>query len=249
MRRSGRRGGRVDNALKIISATDDVARHLSITALAIRIEADALDAARLTARRADPAATRVRAERIRAAADGAVARIARADGSHRPVFTLFETLIGAQLSRIPGPADPGLWDQVATHELAGPFLAGYARLQQAAGLLTHRRRREATIALREAKAAAGRLGAVPMHAEIAALARRARLDLAEPATRSPDPDPVGLTRRELEVIRLLSDGLSNAEIARTLYISEKTASVHVSNILRKLGVTSRIQAATALHGR
>jgi len=232
--------GRADNALKIISATDDVARHLSITALAIRIEADALDAARLTARRADPAATRVRS---------AVARIARADGSHRPVFTLFQTLIGAQLSRIPGPADPGLWDQVATHELAGPFLAGYARLQQAAGLLTHRRRREATIALREAKAAAGRLGAVPMHAEIAALARRARLDLAEPAPRSPDPDPVGLTRRELEVIRLLSDGLSNAEIARTLYISEKTASVHVSNILRKLGVTSRIQAATALHGR
>ena len=241
--------GRADNALKIISATDDVARHLSITALAIRIEADALDAARLTARRADPAATRVRSERIRAAVDGAVARIARADGSHRPVFTLFQTLIGAQLSRIPGPADPGLWDQVATHELAGPFLAGYARLQQAAGLLTHRRRREATIALREAKAAAGRLGAVPMHAEIAALARRARLDLAEPAPRSPDPDPVGLTRRELEVIRLLSDGLSNAEIARTLYISEKTASVHVSNILRKLGVTSRIQAATALHGR
>src|SRR5262249_29997871 len=106
-----------------------------------------------------------------------------------------------------------------------------------------------TIALRQAEAAAGRLGAAPMRAEVAALARRARLDLAEPAPRAPDPDPVGLTRREREVIGLLSDGLSNAEIARTLYISEKTASVHVSNILRKLGATSRIQVATALHGR
>jgi DNA-binding CsgD family transcriptional regulator/tetratricopeptide (TPR) repeat protein len=240
--------GRADNALKIISATDDVMRHLSITALAVRIEADAVDAARLTGRRADPAEARARAQRIRAAADGAVARIARADGSDRPVFTLFETLIDAQLSRIPGPADPSLWDQVATHDLAGPFLAGYARLQQAAGLLAHRRRREATIALREAEAVAGRLGAAPMHAEIADLARRARLDLAEPGPTPRDPDPVGLTQRELEVIRLLSDGLSNAEIARTLFISEKTASVHVSNILRKLGVTSRVQAATALRG-
>ena len=87
-----------------------------------------------------------------------------------------------------------------------------------------------------------------MRAEIATLARRARIDLATPGpVPLPDPDPLGLTPREREVITLLSDGLSNAEIARTLYISEKTASVHVSNILRKLGVTSRIQAAA--HGR
>ena len=83
-----------------------------------------------------------------------------------------------------------------------------------------------------------------MRAEIATLARRARIDLATPGpVPLPAPDPLGLTAREREVITLLSDGLSNAEIARTLYISEKTASVHVSNILRKLGVTSRIQAA------
>jgi DNA-binding NarL/FixJ family response regulator len=56
---------------------------------------------------------------------------------------------------------------------------------------------------------------------------------------------VDLTRREREVLRLLGHGLSNAQIARTLFISEKTASVHVSNILRKLGVTSRVQAALA----
>ena len=89
-----------------------------------------------------------------------------------------------------------------------------------------------------------------MRAEIAILARRARIDLTAPAPAPPpDPGPAGLTPREREVITLLSDGLSNAEIARTLYISEKTASVHVSNILRKLGVTSRLQAAAAAHGQ
>jgi DNA-binding CsgD family transcriptional regulator len=241
-----RAGARADDALKIITGTDDVGRHLGIAALAVRIEADSLDAARLTGRRADAAAARDHAERIRAAADGAVARIAAAGGCRSPAFALFETIIAAQLSRIPGPADPGLWQQAATHELADPYLAGYAGLQQAASLLARRRRREATAALWEADAAAGRLAAAPMRAEVAALARLARIDLAAPApVPPPEPDPAGLTPREREVIRLLSDGLSNAEIARTLYISEKTASVHVSNILRKLGVTSRLQAATA----
>jgi len=89
-----------------------------------------------------------------------------------------------------------------------------------------------------------------MCAEIATLARWGRIDLAAPAPPPPpDQHPAGLTPREREVITLLSNGLSNAEIARTLYISEKTASVHVSNIMRKLGVTSRLQAATAAHSR
>ena len=83
-----------------------------------------------------------------------------------------------------------------------------------------------------------------MRAKVATLARRGRIELTPPSPASPpEPHPIGLTPREREVIALLRDGLSNAEIARILYISEKTASVHVSNILRKLGVTSRLQAA------
>ncbi|HEY5990781.1 MAG TPA: response regulator transcription factor, partial [Streptosporangiaceae bacterium] len=237
---------RAGDALKIITSTDDTARHLAIAALAIRIEADALEAARLTGHRADPAAAQARAEHILATAHDAMARIAAAVGCRSPVFSLLETLSAAQLSRIPGPGDSGLWHQVAADELAGPYLAGYARLQQAASLLARRRRGEASAALRDAEAAARQIKATPMSAEIATLARRARIDLAAPApTPPPDPDPAGLTPREREVVTLLRDGLSNAEIARTLYISEKTASVHVSNILRKLGVTSRLQAATA----
>ena len=57
----------------------------------------------------------------------------------------------------------------------------------------------------------------------------------------------GLTEREREVLRLLAAGQSNPEIARTLFISAKTASVHVSNILAKLGVSGRVEAAAVAH--
>ncbi len=55
--------------------------------------------------------------------------------------------------------------------------------------------------------------------------------------------PAALTRRELEVLRLVANGRTNGEIGRELFISTKTASVHVSNILAKLGVSSRIESA------
>jgi ATP/maltotriose-dependent transcriptional regulator MalT len=206
---------RAGDALKIAATTDEVALHLGTAAPAVRIEADTLDAARLTAHRADPAASRARAERILAAARDDMARIAGAAGCHSPVFSLLETLTRAQLSRIPGPADPGLWHEVAASELADPYLAGYAGLQQAASLLARRRRREATASLQDAEAATRRLAAAPLHAEIATLAHRARIELAAPASAPPpDPDPAGLTPREREVVTLLSDGLSNAEIAK-----------------------------------
>ena len=54
---------------------------------------------------------------------------------------------------------------------------------------------------------------------------------------------LGLTPREAEVLALVAAGRTNREIGTELYVSEKTASVHVSNILRKLGVTTRVEAA------
>jgi DNA-binding NarL/FixJ family response regulator len=54
---------------------------------------------------------------------------------------------------------------------------------------------------------------------------------------------LGLSEREREVLDLLAAGRTNGEIGRALFISTKTASVHVSNILRKLGVTNRVEAA------
>ncbi|MDF2745527.1 MAG: putative LuxR-family transcriptional regulator, partial [Actinomycetia bacterium] len=73
--------------------------------------------------------------------------------------------------------------------------------------------------------------------EAAALLRL--LGEGPPATDGPDV----LTPREREVAALLAEGLSNGEIARRLYISTKTASVHVSNILAKLGMASRAEVA------
>ena len=102
------------------------------------------------------------------------------------------------------------------------------------------------------------LGAVPLAGQVAELARAARISLPGPGGPRPGelaadpqagpeqgPAEADLTKREREVLRLVGHGLSNAQIARILFISEKTASVHVSNILRKLGVTSRVQAALA----
>jgi DNA-binding NarL/FixJ family response regulator len=56
----------------------------------------------------------------------------------------------------------------------------------------------------------------------------------------------GLTPREREVAALIADGLTNTELAKRLYISPRTAAVHVSSILRKLGVTSRTEVGQAL---
>ena len=83
--------------------------------------------------------------------------------------------------------------------------------------------------------------------EVASLARRARVSLDDaPDTASDDPevDRFGLTARELTVLLLVAEGHTNREIGESLFISEKTASVHVSRILAKLGVRSRVEAAT-----
>jgi DNA-binding NarL/FixJ family response regulator len=103
--------------------------------------------------------------------------------------------------------------------------------------------------------AAAQLRAAPLQAALASLARRARL--GAPQTRpgrgqawpgGSDRDPLAsLTGRELEVLRLLAAGHSNKEIGAELFISAKTASVHVSNILAKLGAGGRTEAAAMAH--
>jgi DNA-binding NarL/FixJ family response regulator len=104
----------------------------------------------------------------------------------------------------------------------------------------------------EAHQIARRLGAAPLQQEIERLAVRSRLDLASrPAgsERASGAAPVGraipftLTRRELDVLERLTMGHTNREIATDLFISEKTASVHVSNIKSKLGANGRAEIA------
>jgi len=105
--------------------------------------------------------------------------------------------------------------------------------------------------LRRASTITGRLGARLLDAEIHALARRARLDLAQhaaaTASGAPPAAQLGLTHRESEVLALVAAGRSNRQIAQALFISPKTASVHVSRILAKLGAASRVEAAAIAH--
>ena len=89
------------------------------------------------------------------------------------------------------------------------------------------------------------LGADPLMRELSLLARRGRIVLD--ATAGSGGGGLGLTGRELEVLRLVAAGRSNRDIANELFISPKTASVHVSNILGKLGAASRGEAAAKAH--
>jgi DNA-binding NarL/FixJ family response regulator len=111
-------------------------------------------------------------------------------------------------------------------------------------------RERAEAALRAAYATAQALGALPLRTEIEGLARRGRLSLGTEATTPITSEPssplarLGLTAREQEVLVLVATGRTNRQIAETLFISPKTATLHVSNILSKLGVTNRVEAAT-----
>jgi DNA-binding NarL/FixJ family response regulator len=93
------------------------------------------------------------------------------------------------------------------------------------------------------------VGSPPFLDEVTGLARRAGVSLG---AREDEPDAdtasaLGLTHRELEVLRLLADGRTNRQIADELFITPKTASVHVSRILMKLAVSNRAAAAAAAH--
>ena len=126
----------------------------------------------------------------------------------------------------------------AEAELTGP--AGLTGLTGPAGL-TGRDREAAGERLRRAGPLAAQLGARPLADTITSLARRAGVTLD---AKTPDrPGRLGLTDRELEVLRLVAAGRTNRDIAADLFISAKTASVHVSNIMAKLGATNRAQAA------
>jgi DNA-binding CsgD family transcriptional regulator len=148
--------------------------------------------------------------------------------------------------------EPGAGERQAWRDLADkaerdglPWYEAYARLQLARVLLARGRRAGAATALARAAALARDLGAAPLVADAEALARRARLPDAARDGASPRAVAAGLTPREADVLEQLVAGETNRRIARSLGISERTASVHVSRILAKLGVRSRGEAAAA----
>ncbi len=148
----------------------------------------------------------------------------------------------AEWGRIRGRNDPAAW-QAVVDEFGPRFVyeSARARWRLAEALAAKGQREQAEHEWKLAMDTAERLGAVPLLTALADVARRARLG-PRPATYPPGV-LAGLTAREREVLELLSEGMSNREIADKLFIAPKTASVHVSNILAKLGASSRTEAA------
>jgi DNA-binding CsgD family transcriptional regulator len=176
-----------------------------------------------------------------------------AAGPGAPTIAALVATCEAEYGRVLGRSDPEAWHAagLAWSALDHRFRYALALLREANALLTRRgSRKRAEGCLATAWEAASEMGAEPLKDQISRLARHARIDLSPTAAEeaaAPGLDTRGLTKREVEVLRQIAAGLTNKEIARTLFISEKTASVHVSNILMKLGVRSRVEAATAAY--
>jgi DNA-binding CsgD family transcriptional regulator len=237
------REGRLEDAraavargLPEIEGTEEGGRLVKLLWAALRVEAEAAERSRATF---DDETART----LRARLANAVTRPAQwAEGPR------YAALAEAELTRIEHTPDPEAWLAAAAgfDEISLPFPAAYARLQAAEAFVAAGDRAAAAEPLAAVIAAAEQMEARPLAEAAGALARRARIRLVEEAP-APEPAPLGLTPREHEVLLLVAEGLTNREIGEQLYMSEKTASVHVSRILAKLGVGGRVEAAAVAH--
>ena len=179
---------------------------------------------------------------------GSRLRAAREDPSAAsPLASADLDLAAATVTRLVAP-DPDAFARAASaaDAIGDRWLAASARAHEADAAALMGDAARAVDVLRAAHATASELKAGPLVTEIEAIARRTRISLdapAAPVLRGSDVARLGLTAREAEVLSLVAAGRTNREIGAELYVSEKTASVHVSNILRKLGVSSRVEAA------
>jgi DNA-binding CsgD family transcriptional regulator/tetratricopeptide (TPR) repeat protein len=228
--------------------TDDIARIARVSVAGLRVEADRAQRARdlgETAMRRDALArAKLHLDRVDAAAqDGGAVEAARlAQGK-------------AEMARARGRGAARAWalSAAAWEALPWPYEAATARWRQAECLVADGDRDGAGRAATAALATAQRLGSLWLEREVRGLCDRARLSLGEgiaaPATPAvaPPEDPFGLTARERQVLALVAQGATNRQIGASLYMAEKTASVHVSRILAKLDVQGRTEAAAVAH--
>jgi DNA-binding NarL/FixJ family response regulator len=255
------------DALERVQRTGDHFYALELAAMAARAEADAASLARALRDEAGAAQASARARNAAAVLEQLQAELPGPDVFGGRLASMTSTAL-AESHRAAGGAEPDAWRAavVAADRAGTAWPMAYARFRLAESLLEVRApRRDAEAALGAAHAAADRLGAAPLRGWIEGLARRARVRIPEgpeqaadsagetadlarapSASASPAKDAIGglgLTRRELEVLPLVAAGHTNKRIAELLFISENTAGVHVSNILGKLGVATRTEAA------
>jgi DNA-binding NarL/FixJ family response regulator len=232
----------IDDGLSAVSGTGEEPLAGRLYAIGLRVAGDV--AVRARAHRADAAPALARVE-------GLLDRSRKLVGL--PELAAFAALAEAEAARAHADSGaPGFWREAlhAWDGLADPYAAAYAGFRLAEAMIATASPDPPDAALRTAWRRATDLDAAPLRAELDALARSHRVRVAEPAG---DTQPVAgdgsvdmrLTRREFEVLHRLAAGDSNGDIAAALFISTKTASVHVSNILRKLGAANRRDAARA----
>ena len=229
---------------RIDDCGDDAMRAAGLAAAGVTVEAEAAERARdLGDAEAESAALR----RV----DDLLARVAAAGTEARPVERAVLLAARAEAARAAGRPEPAGYARAAEawEEVGRPEPAARMRWREAEAYAAAGDRDSAADAARAALAVAVRLGAGWLRGEIERLAARARLTL-EPERTEPEPpedDAFGLTARERQVLALVAQGATNREIGATLFMAEKTASVHVSRILVKLNARSRTEAAAVAH--
>ena len=158
-------------------------------------------------------------------------------------------LCQAERRRVAATASSADWHSAvdALDALGAVTQRAYARVRFAERLLAESAARgDATAALDEAMSLLDGTPRSPVRTLGGQVARRARIHLSERPDDTAEngrQNPFGLTEREADVLRLLADGRTNREIGDALFISPKTVSVHLSSIMRKLGVRRRADAA------
>jgi DNA-binding CsgD family transcriptional regulator len=219
-----------------------------VSAAATMVEAEAAERARDLGDAAELEAAVARAEL------GAARTAAAAEEIGRTLECAYRLDAEADLARARRDADAparaaaaaAAWDG-----LGRPYPAARARRREAEALVSAGEREAAAAVAAEALAAAERLGSEWLAREVAGFIARARLRTIgadhDGAGAGEADDPFGLTPRERQVLAAVAEGATNREIAAQLFMAEKTASVHVSRILAKLGVRSRTEAAAVAY--
>jgi DNA-binding CsgD family transcriptional regulator/tetratricopeptide (TPR) repeat protein len=247
----------VQEGLDRVADTDERVRSGRLLCLGMRIQADRAELGRARHHQGEVEAA-IRAADALASRAAAMAPNPLVPGATpMPATGAVTALFNGERSRLEGRSDPAHWQAAAAAWLAlgRPYPAAYAQWRQAEALLASGApKAKAEETLRAAHAVAVRLGAVPLRRELELLAQRDRVRLAapaEPAAAEPEVPSVaaslGLTRREAEVLALVAEGRTNRQIGQALFITPKTAGVHVSRILAKLGVAGRGEAAAVAH--